>query len=236
MKIIVNGRFLLHKVTGVERYAREILAELDEIIESGKIEMAVPPEAERIPAYKNIKVVKVGKLQNRLWEHISFPWYVRKQKAVSLNLCNVAPLPSPGIVCIHDVKIKARPQDFSKKFLLWYKLLLLNACKRAKWIITVSEFSKREIFKYYGVDPERVVVIPNAWQHYEKIGFDEGALKKYGVEKDHYFFLCVVWNRIRTLSGLRKWRSSIQSRRLPFPALSTIKCLLMDLVLGVHRI
>lgn len=188
MKIIVNGRFLLHKVTGVERYAREILAELDEIIESGKIEMAVPPEAERIPAYKNIKVVKVGKLQNRLWEHISFPWYVRKQKAVSLNLCNVAPLPSPGIVCIHDVKIKARPQDFSKKFLLWYKLLLLNACKRAKRIITVSEFSKREIFKYYGVDPERVVVIPNAWQHYEKIGFDEGALKKYGVEKDHYFF------------------------------------------------
>ena len=126
MKIIVNGRFLLHKVTGVERYAREILAELDEIIESGKIEMAVPPEAERIPAYKNIKVVKVGKLQNRLWEHISFPWYVRKQKAVSLNLCNVAPLPSPGIVCIHDVKIKARPQDFSKKFLLWYKLLLFK--------------------------------------------------------------------------------------------------------------
>ena len=43
MKIIVNGRVLLHKVTGVERYAREILAELDEIIESGKIEMAGPP-------------------------------------------------------------------------------------------------------------------------------------------------------------------------------------------------
>ena len=161
MKVIVNGRFLLHKVTGVERYAREILAELDKIIEPGKIEMAVPPEAEGIPAYKNIRVVKVGKLHNRLWEHISFPWYIRKQKAVSLNLCNVAPLPSPGIVCIHDVKIKARPQDFSKKFLLWYNLLLSNACKRAKRIITVSEFSKREICKYYGVDPERVVVIPN---------------------------------------------------------------------------
>ena len=188
MKVIVNGRFLLHKVTGVERYAREILAELDKIIEPGKIEMAVPPEAEGIPGYKNIKVVKVGKLHNRLWEHISFPWYIRKQKAVSLNLCNVAPLPSPGIVCIHDVKIKARPQDFSKKFLLWYNLLLSNACKRAKRIITVSEFSKREICKYYGLDPERIVVIPNAWQHYEKIGFDEGALKKYGVEKDHYFF------------------------------------------------
>ncbi len=188
MKVIVNGRFLLHKVTGVERYAREILAELDKIIEPGELEMAVPPETEGMPAYKNIKIVKVGRLHNRLWEHISFPWYVQKQKAVSLTLCNVAPLPSPGIVCIHDVKIKARPQDFSRKFLLWYNLLLSNACKRARKIITVSEFSKREICKYYGVAQDRIVVIPNAWQHYERIGYDEGALEKYGVEKEHYYF------------------------------------------------
>lgn len=188
MKVIVNGRFLLHKVTGVERYAREILAELDKIIEPGELEMVVPPETERIPVYKNIKVVKVGRLRNRLWEHISFPWYVQKRKAVSLNLCNVAPLPSPGIVCIHDVKIKARPQDFSKKFLLWYNLLLSNACKRARKIITVSEFSKREICKYYGVVPDRITVIPNAWQHYERIGYDEDALIKYGVVKNNYFF------------------------------------------------
>ena len=188
MKVIVNGRFLLHKVTGVERYAGEILAELDKIIDWGEVEMAVPPETERMPTYKNIKVVKVGKLHNRLWEHISFPWYVRKQKAISLNLCNVGPLPLPGIVCIHDVKIKARPQDFSKKFLLWYNLLLFNACKRAKRIITVSEFSKKEICKYYGVMPEKIVVIPNAWLHYERIGYNEDTLKKYGVVKNNYFF------------------------------------------------
>ena len=68
-KVIVNGRFLLHRVTGVERYAREILAELDKIIESGKLEMAVPPEVKEILGYKNIKAVRVGKLHNRLWEH-----------------------------------------------------------------------------------------------------------------------------------------------------------------------
>lgn len=186
--VIVNGRFLLHRVTGVERYAREILSELDKIIEPGKVEMAVPPETEDIPDYKNIKVVKVGRLHNRLWEHISFPLYVKSRKAISLNLCNVAPLPAPGIVCIHDVKIKARPQDFSKTFLIWYNLLLSNACKRANKIITVSEFSKKEICKYYNVNPERVVVIPNAWQHYERIGFDEGALEKYGLVKDSYNF------------------------------------------------
>ena len=187
-RIIINGRFLTHRITGVERYAREICAELDKLIKPGELVMAIPPETENIPGYKNIKVVRIGKLHNRMWEHISFPNYVNSQKAISLNLCNVAPLPDPGIVCIHDVKIKARPHDFSKKFLTWYNLLFFNECKRAKAIITVSEFSKHEIMKYYHVHAEKITVIPNAWQHYLKVGYDERALAKYGLQKDDYFF------------------------------------------------
>ena len=182
-KVIINGRFLSHRITGVERYAREICAELDKLVQPGEISMAVPPETKNLPEYKNIKIERIGKLHNRAWEHISFPEYVQKQKAISLNLCNVAPLPDPGIVCIHDVKIKVRPQDFSKIFLLWYDLLFKNETKRARKIITVSEFSKKEIEKYYGVDPNRIVVIPNAWQHYARIGHDENALEKYGLMK-----------------------------------------------------
>lgn len=186
--IIINGRFLLHRTTGVERYAREIIAELDKIILPGSVTMAVPPETKNIPVYNNIRVVKIGKFKNRLWEHISFPWYVHKQKGISLNLCNVAPLPSPGIVCIHDVKIKATPQYFSKKFLLWYEILFKNAIKRAKAIITVSEFSKKEICKYYHADAQKIHAIANAWQHYERIEYDENTLEKYGLEKKQFYF------------------------------------------------
>ena len=71
MKVIVNGRFLLHRTTGVERYARELLQELDNLIQPGEIVMAIPTETKDVPEYKNIKVKKVGKLGNRLWEHIS---------------------------------------------------------------------------------------------------------------------------------------------------------------------
>lgn len=187
-KIIINGRFLLHRITGVERYARELCAELDKMIAPGELVMAVPPEVNDIPDYKNIEVVKIGHMHNRLWEHISFPMYVSRKGAISLNLCNVSPLPSPGIVAIHDVKIKATPQYFSKKFITWYNLLFSNAAKRAKKIITVSEFSKREIIKYYHVDPDRIVVIPDAWQHYERIGYDDNALEKYSLVKDSYYF------------------------------------------------
>ena len=186
--IVINGRFLLHRITGVERYAREILAELDRIVQPGEIEMAVPPETEEIPPYENIKVVRVGRLHNRLWEHVSFPAYVRKRDGISLNLCMVAPLPSPGIVCIHDARTRARPQDFSRAFILWYRLLLWNETKRAVTILTDSEFSREELCRYYPGCSDRIEVIPCAWQHFERIGYDEMALERYGLEKGRYFF------------------------------------------------
>jgi len=188
-KFIINGRFLVHRITGVERYAREIVSELDKLVPADmEISMAIPPEVAEIPSFKNIHVVKIGWLHNRMWEHISFPWYVRQQKAISLNLCNVAPLTDPGIVCIHDVKIKARPQDFSKKFIFWYKVLFWNETKHAKAILTDSEFSKREILKYYPRSSQKITVIPLAWQHYDRIGYDEGTLIKYGLQKGQYFY------------------------------------------------
>lgn len=192
-KIIINGRFLLHKVTGVERYASEIIRELDSMVQKGSVILAIPPETEYVPQYKNISVRRVGRLHNIMWEHISFPAYVRKYKGISLNLCNVAPLISPGIVCIHDMKVKARPQYFSWKFLAWYNILFKNETKRARKIITVSEFSKSEIQKYYHVEENRIQVIPNGWQHYERIGYDEETLDKFNLKKeDYYFSICSV--------------------------------------------
>lgn len=187
-EIIVNGRFLIHKVTGVERYAREILDELDKIIEPDWITLAIPPGIKDIPIYTNIRVKRIGKLRNRLWEQISFPWYVYQRKGIALNFCNVAPLLSPGIVYIHDAKTKAVPQYYSKVFLLWSRILAFNIAKRARAVITVSEFSKTEIEKYLHIDPRRITVIPSAWNHYKRVLYDEEALARFKLKSGRYFF------------------------------------------------
>ncbi|MDY3868938.1 MAG: glycosyltransferase family 1 protein [Pyramidobacter sp.] len=187
-KIIINRRFLTQRITGVQRYAREIIAELDKIAAQDEIEMAVPPETKDIPPYRRIKVVRVGRLRSRLWEQISYPAYVWRKNGVGLSLCNTSPLIKPGIVCLHDMKIKAAPQFFSAKFLLWYRLLFWNAARRADRLITVSEFSKSEIVRYCCVSPDMIEVIPNGWQHYERIRCDERARLKYNLEKDRYYF------------------------------------------------
>jgi glycosyltransferase involved in cell wall biosynthesis len=187
MKVILNGKFLSQKTTGVQRYAREIIGELDNICGGLDIEIAVPKDAVA-PKYKNIKVVQVGKFKGTLWEQISFCRYVKKNKAVSVNLCNAAPLSGRKIVAIHDLKIKAHPEYFSKKFLIWYNFLFKNITKKAEKLITVSQFSKDELIKYYGVDDKNVTVIYDAWQHYLSVSESDEALKKYEVEAGGYYF------------------------------------------------
>ena len=113
---------------------------------------------------------------------------MKKRKAVSLNLCNVGPLLDPGIVCIHDMKVRAKPEYFSKKFMLWYRILFFNAARRAKKLLTVSDFSKNEIIKYYNVESDKISVVPNGWQHLERISCDENVLRKEALQKGTYFF------------------------------------------------
>ena len=187
MKIIINGKFLSQRITGVQRYAREILCELDKICTNLSVELVAPQNVE-FPNFNNIKCVNYGKRSGTLWEQLDFAKYVRKSKGISLNLCNSAPLFCKKIVVIHDVKVKVHPEYFSKKFALWYKILFNNATKKARHIITVSQFSKSEIIKHYKVLEDKISVIYNAWQHYLKVEENNGALDKYSLNANDYFF------------------------------------------------
>ena len=54
---VINGRFLSKKITGVERYAIEILNELDKIVKPGQVVLVAPMDS-KLPYYTNITVKK----------------------------------------------------------------------------------------------------------------------------------------------------------------------------------
>ncbi len=175
-------------VTGVQRYAREILNKLDQLVTDEDIILAVNRDAKDIPEYAKIKVRCIGGFTGNLWEQYSLPVYVLKEKALCLNLCNMVPVITPHLAVIHDVSFKVNPRFFSKKFLLWYRLVFAFSIKRMKRIITVSEFSKKEMIKNYGICEDMIKVIPSAWEHFENIEYDESTLRKYELKKQSYYF------------------------------------------------
>lgn len=189
MKIIINGKFLSQKITGVQRFAREILLELDNIVEPGMFEIAVEKNFKESLPYKNIELAKIGAFRGNLWEQISLPRYVKKQKAECLSLCNSSPLLCSNYITVFDMKIKAHPEFFSWRFKTWYNFLFSKSLMRSKIIFTDSEFAKKEIIKYYPkCSPSKIKVVYCGWQHFFRIPYDELALSKRGLKKGNYFF------------------------------------------------
>ena len=188
-KIVINGRFLTQQITGVQRVAHELVREMDNLIKEKSIEVVVlaPKNIIFENLYKNIKIKKVGFLKGQLWEQLELPFYTLKEKGILLNLCNTAPIINTGIVDIHDISFRVNPQFFSKKFSWYYRVLIWILVRTSKKIITVSEFSKQEIIKYYKVPKEKIEVIYNSWEHILRIEEDITILKRFNLEKKNFY-------------------------------------------------
>ena len=78
LRFALNGRFTARKLTGQERFARELILELDKLPEAEEFVLVVPEYASSIPELKRIPVVKYGKVKSHLWEQISFYRYIKK--------------------------------------------------------------------------------------------------------------------------------------------------------------
>ena len=191
-KFIINGKIFTKKyISGVQRYTLEIMKELDKIIQKDEIEICTPKSAKNIPNYKNFKIVKYSNLKEIPWEQIAFPYYLAKNKGVSINLGNVSPWINPGIVCIHDVNCIKNPKNFQKRMVIWYRFLFKRAMKKGRKIITVSNFSKREMLDCYNVNPQKIAVINNSWEHFSKVNEDRKIFDKYPQLKEKEFFFSI---------------------------------------------
>jgi len=196
---IVNGKYLAERMQGIVRYSREIMDELDKILEDEiSVTLVVPPNAKEIPAYKKIKVDIYGKHTGIAWEQFDLGKYVRRHKdATLINLCNIAPFGvKPGITVVHDIMYKVN-RDHYKKIRnrlsrLWHEIQYQYIFKHERLIITVSNFSKSEIEKYYPETVGKIRVVPDGWEHVLRIKPDEGWQKKYTFLKPGEFYFSLA--------------------------------------------
>ena len=88
------------------------------------------------------------------------------------------------VVTIHDVYQLAKSNDFTKVKSVFYKIIINRAIKLSSKIITVSEFSKKEILKYTGATSNKIIPILN--------GIADDYNKNYKCENiNEKYILCV---------------------------------------------
>jgi glycosyltransferase involved in cell wall biosynthesis len=189
-KVYINGRFLTQRVTGIQRYSRETLLQLDAILQESKgaltIEwILIAPKGTVFPELTTIRCVEAGFFASHLWEQFDLPWLTRD--GLLMSFCSTGPLIKQNqIITIHDASVYRVPDAFSWKFRAWYKFLLRWIVRRAGLTLTVSHFSAREVCKWYGARPERVQVMTEGWQHLLRYEGDEAILKKNGLSKGRF--------------------------------------------------
>jgi glycosyltransferase involved in cell wall biosynthesis len=169
----INGRFVTQPVTGVQRYAREIVRALDHLLCEGHplvqgldVQLLVPPDGDDHLRLQAIRVKSVGRVTGHLWEQIALP---RHAPGGLVSLCNTGPLlPRKHIVCIHDLNTRSFPSSYTMRFRALYSMLQPALGRRAVQIATVSQFSANEIARYSVCPLDRIVVIPNGHEHIDR--------------------------------------------------------------------
>lgn len=193
-KIAFNGRFLTKGLTGQERFASELLMQLDKICKKDEFCVVTSENALTTPQYQNIEVIQTGKLKREAWEQFCLGPYLSKHKMKCVNLTTTFALGHCEVVCLHDASI----YEIGKQFMhsaygffgtIWKRILCNIAARRAEKILTVSYYSKDKLNSILGIPKDKITVISNAWQHYNRVEKDDSIFERLPFAKDgEYFF------------------------------------------------
>ena len=174
--------FLTKHKGGMVRFADQILLRLDQIAKPNEFELVIPAYVKQAPNLENIPIVRYGSIKNLLWEQISFRRYVKKKRLIGVNLIGTCPIGKPDVVAIHDISQLVHPEWYSNFYgflsKAYHKAMYRTAKKRAKLIITVSQFSKSELVRVLKVDPERILVAGNGWEHVDAVEEDDSIFDR----------------------------------------------------------
>lgn len=205
MMLYINGRFLTQPVSGVQRYARELLGALDQLLSDGcgsfgPVEVLVPHAVEA-PDWKVLRVRVVRGGAGHVWEQGALARAARGGILVSLG--NAGPLlHSNHVLCLHDAHLFDIPQAFSRRYRLWHRALRPALARRARALITVSAHSAQALGQHLGIAATRFNIVPNSAQHVHDWASATDAPLRYGLDAGGYLLSVGTQSPNKNLAAL----------------------------------
>ena len=159
--IYIATRFLTQPITGVQRYGIELSKAIKKINHDYDITFLSPKNIIHKEIAGILEVKCVGNLKGHLWDQISLLRFLKsKGNPLVINFSNTLPIFYKNkIVTIHDITPLKYPTNYGYKN--YYRIILPLMIKNSKHILTVSEFSKKEIALHFGVEERKISVIHN---------------------------------------------------------------------------
>lgn len=212
MRIGIDARMYGKAQSGIGNYIKQITDRIFQLDKDNDYYLFLlePQYSEYKEPHQKIHKVKVTAPWYSYNEQIGFLFNLLKYKLDLVHFPNFnAPIFYPGkrITTIHDITPKFFPGHKQKAFWhkLAYNLTLKAGLAFSKRIITISEWSKADLIKYFkqkkakiditylGTEPQFQII-----ENYAKI---KEAKDKYGITKPYLFFVG-VWRNHKNIEGL----------------------------------
>lgn len=173
----------------------------------------------------NVKAIVVGPparhpLAFKYWYDVKAPLALRRYKPdlwiQPYGFCSLSTR-IPQLLMVHDLAFKHYPGFVSTANRWYYRWYTGRFLRKAKAVITVSEFSKQDILKHYPLAEEKITVVhsaakdifvPLSWHEKEKVkqGYADG--------REYFLFTGGVhprknlMNLLKAFSLFKKWQHS----------------------------
>jgi len=165
MRVALDALHLGTRLDGTQLYVRNLVRALPILAPHDRFALLVSPSAvvsDVVGAADMDRIV----VRSRLGR-VPLPLAMsRALVGTRLNLVHVqfaAPFfcPTRIVVTVHDVMFERHPEYFAPAMLAQLRARVPSTVRRASAVLTVSEFSKRDIVERFHVPPQKVVVAYN---------------------------------------------------------------------------
>lgn len=176
-------------------------------------------------AFNNVITVatrlqKKNTVQWYLWYNIKLPALLKKYNAdIFVSYGGIGSLNTkvPQYLIIPDIDFLCYPTLFKKTHLLFYKTFIPRSIKKARAIITPSQYSKSALVKQFKITPEKIHVIYNGInEKFNPVSYEkkEEVKTKYADGQEYFIYTGEIsahknlLNLLRAFSAFKKRQKS----------------------------
>jgi glycosyltransferase involved in cell wall biosynthesis len=214
MRIGFEAKRLFHNFTGLGNYSRTLVSNLARLYPEHEYLLFTPsvrtaPRTAEFLTHARMRVVEPH-APNPLWRLWTSKNNAMQEKVDLFHgLSHEIPFhfeatKIPSVVTIHDLIFKEYPEQYGWADRHIYSLKFGHACRNATKIVAISENTKRDIIKYFGISEDKVAMIPQTCDRsfYSAVSRKQkhDVRNKYNLPSEYLLYVGSLIERKRLLS------------------------------------
>ena len=217
---------------GIGHYVQSLLREFPAVAPGDEFLLYHQlPQPAALTLGPNLRAVRADMPGGRfhLWERLQMPWRIRRDRLdVYHGTYNTLPPRwrawpgAPMVLTLHDVIVTWWPDDLGDPFVRYARAVTPRALRDAALVLTVSEWSRRDISARFQCDPARIRVVHNGL-HADMLngappGAGEQARARFAEGRPYLFAIGGALERKNTGRLLEAW-GHVRRQRPDWPHL-----------------